>query len=70
MDVVVEDLQIQQVLGEGLKTMQENYACHFFADLEGTRVGGPVLIKDDALGLVGTRDQKSPRMLTNFIHDC
>jgi hypothetical protein len=77
----LEDLQIQEVFGEGLKTMQENSACHYFVDLQGTNVGGPMLIKDDALGLAGSRDQrsprltsnnnqKSPRMLTNFMHDC
>jgi hypothetical protein len=54
--------------------MQENSACHYFVDLQGTSVGGPMLIKDDALGLVGrltnNNNQKSPRMLTNFMHDC
>ncbi len=56
MDVVVEDLQIQEVLGEGLKIMQEDFVCHYFVDLEGTRVGGPMLIKDDALGLASSGD--------------
>jgi len=76
-----EDLQIQEVLGKGLKTMQEDYVCHYFVDLKGTRVDGPMHIKDDTLRLAGSRNQrsprltsnnnqKSPRMLTNFMHDC
>jgi hypothetical protein len=43
-------------LGEGLKTMQEDYTCHYFVDLEGTRVGGHMLIMGDALGLASNGD--------------
>ncbi len=60
--------------------MQEKFACHCFVNLQGTRVGGPMVIKDDALGLacskyqrsprlISNNDQKSPRMLTNFMND-
>jgi hypothetical protein len=30
---VVEDLQIQEVLVEGLKAMQEDFVCHYFVNL-------------------------------------
>jgi len=43
-------------LGEGLKTLQEASVCHYFVDVEGTRVGGPMLLKDDALGLASSGD--------------
>ncbi len=43
-------------MGEGLKTLQESSVCHYFVDVEGTRVGGPMLLKDDALGLASSGD--------------
>lgn len=61
--------------------MQEDFVCHYFVDLKGTTIGGPMSIKDDALNstsikyqrslkLKSTDNQRSPRMLTNFKHDC
>jgi len=52
-------------LGEGSKTMQEASVCHYFVDVEGTRVVGPMLLKDDALGLASSGDQRSSRLTSN-----
>jgi hypothetical protein len=60
--------------------MQKDYMCHYFVNLKRTWVVGPMSIEDDAsnlvsnknqkaLGLTSSDNQRSPRLLANFVHD-
>jgi hypothetical protein len=60
--------------------MQEDFVCNYFIDSEGTIVGRPTSIKDDALSSINIKYQRSskltsndnqgsPRLLTNFKHE-
>jgi hypothetical protein len=54
---VVEYLQVHEGLGKFTWNMQDNLACHYLIDLEGTWVSGPNDPKDDGLGFGGSQDQ-------------
>jgi hypothetical protein len=43
-------------MGEGLRVIQEDFVCHYFINLDKTRVVDPCLADDDALYSVGSRN--------------